>query len=128
MAGCPNAECRDKVDGHQTTLYGENGRGGVVGEQAEQKRCIDKRVPKSWLWKFVSAFGVAIIIGGYLLFSGVQAADTKATQNSKDIAENGEQIKELTELSKKNELQQAGVKKDLEHIQETLKRIEGALP
>ena len=43
MSGeCPNPDCKERVTGHHHTLYGENGRGGVVQGEHETKSCLIK--------------------------------------------------------------------------------------
>ena len=37
MSGCPDSECQKNVHGLRVTLFGENGRHGVVGAEAEKE-------------------------------------------------------------------------------------------
>jgi len=45
--GCPAPECHEQLVGIKRTLYGENGKGGVVG-------CLKDKVPKKWVWALLA--------------------------------------------------------------------------
>lgn len=75
---CPNSDCKDRVAGHHTTLYGKDGMGGVVA-------CVGKKLSRS------TAITIALVIlgsaGGVTVY-GLDAAkkDREAVvANKQDI-------------------------------------------
>ena len=59
MSKCPNEECHERVGGHQVTLYGEDGRGGIVGDY----------VSKRFIQWIITVFGIAILYGGFQVWA-----------------------------------------------------------
>jgi len=91
---CPDIECHKRSDGHHTALFGEDGRGGVVG-------CLAKKI--SWKTAF-GFFGFLLLFsGGFILYSMAGEKEQNATLN-------------------RHEIQIQSIKEDTEEIKETLKK------
>ena len=118
--GCPNAQCKEElqkdIEGHQKTLYGKDGMSGLVA-------CVKKNVPKSWLWKGISGFGVLLLLAGYSLFARVQAGEILHEQNEQHITRNAEQIEKLEKISQRNEVRQAKIDANLKSISKAIERL-----
>ena len=91
---CPDEECHKRGDGHQTALFGKDGRGGVVG-------CLAKKIS----WKSAGTF-----FGIILLFSGAF------------ILYNMTNEKEQNAILNKHEVQIQSIKEDTNEIKKTLEK------
>lgn len=91
---CPDAECHKRVDGHHTSLFGKDGRGGVVG-------CLTKKIS----WKSaISVFAFILLLsGGFVLYSMAGEKEQNATIN-------------------RHEVQILSIKEDTNEIKERLKQ------
>ncbi len=91
---CPDKECHKRGDGHHTALFGEDGRGGVVG-------CLTKKIS----WKAaLSFFGILLMFSGaFILYSMAGEKEQNATLN-------------------RHEIQIQSIKEDTNEIKETLKK------
>lgn len=77
---CPSKECHEKMDGHHRTLYGEDGRSGLVGEVKYKvdKTCLSKYIPKPNMTLFclmISAILIPAIITGIKVWKGSEVSD-----------------------------------------------------
>lgn len=91
---CPDIECHKRGDGHHTALFGEDGRGGVVG-------CLAKKIS----WKSAVALFAFLLLfsGAFILYSMAGEKEQNATIN-------------------KHEVQIQSIKEDTIEIKETLKK------
>lgn len=91
---CPDEECHKRVNGHHTSLFGEDGLGGIAG-------CIKKKIS----WKSaISVFAFILLLsGGFILYSMAGEKEQNATIN-------------------KHEVQILSIKEDTIEIKETLKK------
>lgn len=101
MTDCPNIECRQRQDGHHTTLYGTSGRGGIVS-------CVGKMVSRAFLmWCAAGLLGLfGVVYEVYSRGQDKQIEHIDATFCTKDQYHevNGEIIK---------------LQADLEHVKKT---------
>ena len=104
---CPNPDCKRVVDGHGHTLYGEDGRGGLVQGEGEMKvkvgaledmsddvetikACLPKKVSRkgmitTMILVVLSLIGSACIVTVYALDSLKQDRYV-VTENKQNIA------------------------------------------
>lgn len=124
MSECPHPECKERLNKHITdterTFFGRDKQSGVIG-------CLKAKMPKSWIWKFVTVFGIAIIIAGHTVFSGLQAAENITEQNAKQIAKNAEAIEKLQAIVHRNEVENTKINGKLDGILDSLKDIKNEL-
>lgn len=91
---CPDEECHKRVNGHHTSLFGKDGRGGVVG-------CLTKKIS----WKYaISAFAFILMFSGAFILYGFS---NEKEQNAK---------------INRHEVQIQSIKEDTNEIKETLKQ------
>jgi len=74
MEKCPSQDCHDRVVGHHTTLYGQDGMGGVTGEISKKanKTCLKDYIKKPSaivLVFIISAIIVPLLITGIKVWS-----------------------------------------------------------
>jgi len=62
MPECPSKECHDRVDGHHRTLFGLDGKGGLIG-------CLDKYVTRKTLWIALLAIGIPLFGTGVIIWA-----------------------------------------------------------
>lgn len=127
MGECPDAGCQKKLNGHHTTLYGPDGMGGVVGEQGKLKTCLNKMIPKSWLWKLVVSILIPFVCIFVYMWSDVKSMPDKFVEK-KELASVHKRItlsKDVLDL-KDTELGQRITILELQftHIQKKLDAIE----
>jgi hypothetical protein len=66
MADCPSEECHNSVDGMRRTLYGMDGKSGLV-------KCLDKFVKTRTVWVFFIVLGLPLIVTGLKVWSGQES-------------------------------------------------------
>ena len=62
MPECPSKDCHDRVDGHHRTLFGLDGKGGMIG-------CLSKYVTRKTLWIALLAIGIPIFAAGLIIWA-----------------------------------------------------------
>lgn len=122
MSECPNKDCRDRVDGHHKTLYGDDGRGGVTADVQKKadKGCLReymKKPPVVLIVALITMILVPTIVTGVKVWSGqemsphiyakkekvsdhetrISVAEERYKQIQKDVSEIKEAIKEQNE-------------------------------
>jgi septal ring factor EnvC (AmiA/AmiB activator) len=129
MGDCPDKSCHESHVELRDFVYGkEPGKGkGLQGWIARIDNCTLKLVPKTWLWKFATAFGLSIIIGIAIFYGGVRMNTLVSAQNSYNINKHDSKIEKLEELSEESNVRQAEVKKDLEQIRDSLSDIKDTI-
>ncbi len=86
---CPNPDCKQRVDGHGHTLYGEDGRGGLVRGENELKTCLGKKVSRKGMIITVTSIVIALLgSGGTFTIYGLEALK----KDREVVAENKEHI------------------------------------
>lgn len=111
MSECPNRDCKEDL----------------VSKINEVRYCAKEKVPKSWLWKFVWAFGLAIIIFCSSTWYTAKSAEEKATRLEKSVEKIVETVKELTKVVDKNRIEVVRNSERFKAINEKLENIKKAV-
>ena len=74
MEKCPSQDCHDRVVGHHTTLYGQDGMGGLTGDMPKKayKTCLKDYIKKPSaviLVCIISAIIIPLLITGIKVWS-----------------------------------------------------------
>jgi len=122
MGECPSKECHNRVEGHHNTLYGPDGRGGVVGEMPGKadKSCLKHYVkrPPSWLIVAVVAPVLLILIGtGIKVWSSQESSPHVYTKKE----DSQKRETRLTVVEKEQDQFQTQVARDIDEIKNTIK-------
>jgi len=105
MAECPNIECRQRQDGHHTTLYGKAGMGGLVAY-------VQQMVSRTFLmWCAV----IAISVTGTLATLTYRAYSNSQEQQETQFEATFCTKEQYHEMKGKF----IGLQKDLEHVKKT---------
>lgn len=80
---CQDDGCQKRVDGHQVSLYGEDGMSGLVGEVATIKGCLKKFITRNW---FFGALASAVAFLLLLLVPLWQRTSEKVAEVTNDVA------------------------------------------
>jgi len=75
MVECGDIRCKKRLDDLHDFIHGVKPGEGLVTEVAKVGKCCELKVPKSWIWKFIAAFGLSFILGGYYLFHKVDSTE-----------------------------------------------------
>ena len=125
---CPSPECKQSHEELKEYVYGKGGPDrGLMSKIYAVEKCLNKKVPKSWLLTFIAAFGIAIIGSSYHIYSRVEAGEILHNENVKNIAKNAEQISKLTTVANANEIHQKELDVEIRHISSTLCEIKEML-
>jgi hypothetical protein len=91
---CPSKECREKVNGYHTTLYGEDGLGGLVkevGRKANESCLRQKYITKP------SSVLVGFLLVAFLSFGGTIIKVWSFSENSGNVYADQETVREHKE-------------------------------
>ncbi len=78
MTECPNPDCKERVAGHHTTLFGKDGMSGLVS-------CVSKKVSRG------TVIAIALVLLGSAGSATLYGLDA-AKKDRKDVAENTKEI------------------------------------
>lgn len=118
MDDCPNPECRKIVDGHNLTLYGEDGRDGLVGGEKEMKTCLTKKVSRKGA--ITVTIAIATLLFGAGGTFGVYGLETlkkdrgAIANNEKKIIEISVELKAIKEAVQENQDSLVDIKEQID--------------
>jgi len=136
MGECPSKECHNRVEGHHNTLYGPDGRGGVVGEMPGKadKSCLKHYVkrPPSWLIVAVVAPVLLILIGtGIKVWSSQESSphvytkkeDSQKRETRLTVVERSQEqvARDITEIKNTIKAQKLETNVSIDEIKDTFK-------
>jgi len=122
MSRCQDEDCKYKLTSLCQDFYGKPGlRDAGVRTQVGQK------VPKTWIWKFVTTFGLILLIFGGGTWYKAQSASEGVERLEIAITEVVNMVKDNAEQVRKGEIQQAETRKDIENINKAVGKIEKSL-
>jgi len=108
------SECRDKGCRKTVDSINEYVFGRLPG--TDIRNCMQKLVPKHWIWKFMVSFGAPIVVCGFFLVGSVKSGEKDHAQNVKDIVAMQKDIKEI----KKDVNTQSGELIEIKVLQRTV--------
>ncbi len=117
MTHCPDEGCKEQMEELKLEVKGRPGTGTGI------RTCMNKLVPKHWVWKFASGAGIMMLVGGITLYADVQAGKKDHDQNVKDIVEIKENIKEIHTEQDKQSKQLIRIEVLQETVLEEIKKI-----
>jgi len=116
---CQDEKCQEQVEGHQKSLYGQDGTGGIVGKLSRIEGCLGKYVSRKWLITSIcSVLGFLLVVTVPILSSTsskMHAVDKKADVNQT-------MIKNMDKTVQKIEKRLEQYHKDIEKKLESNKR------
>jgi len=74
MVECNDTRCKQKLDDLDLFVRGKEPHSGLIGEIERVLACCKEKVPKSWIWKFISIFGISIILSAFYLYHKVDSS------------------------------------------------------
>ena len=110
---------QEMVGGHQKTLYGDDGAGGVVGRQARIEGCLGKFMTRKW---FIGATASAVSFVIILLITLFSTASSKTHEIDKKAQENAIKVQRIEETLKKLETRFEQYHRDIDKKLDTNKR------
>ena len=88
--GCPNEDCREnlvnKLTGHDKTLYGTDGRGGVTRDVGDIKKELDTKVSRKGVTSVALGMVATAVTLVIVILSAWGSAKDERVQNSKEIS------------------------------------------
>ena len=129
MGECPSKECHNRVEGHHNTLYGPDGRGGVVGEMPGKagkdelksyakdfKECLRHYVRRPPTWLIAS-----VVIPLLIVFVGTGIKVWSSQESSPHVYTKKEDSQKRETRLTVVERAQEQVARDIDEIKNTIK-------
>ena len=124
---CPNPDCKQRVDGHSHTLYGEDGRGGLVRGENELKTCLGKKVSRKGMIITVTSIVIALLgSGGTFTIYGLEALKKDraiVTENKENIATVNAELEYLKVMVEENHNNLEDIKHKMDEKHMTKKEL-----
>ena len=120
MPKCQDEACKKTVE--ELDLYVK----GRPGTDTGLRICLQKFVPKTWIWKFLGWGGIPFVIASFFLFSTVSGGEKDHQQSVREITELKQDIKEIHKDVTEQGKELAGMSKVQAAILEGIKEIRKA--
>jgi len=126
MSECSDEKCKENLNKRLETLCEDvRGRPGIEGTGLKYQ--VRDKVPKSWLWKFATSFGVVLIVCGATTWYTAHSAEESVRRLEKMVERNATQIEKLQEIAHANEIAQTECKTRMNSVDEKLSDIKRLL-
>ncbi len=117
---CPNLDCKQRGDGHHHTLYGEDGRGGLVAGEKEQKACLQKKISrKGAIITVISIVAALLSSGTAFTVYGLEALKTDravVADNTNNIGKIQVELEAIKEAVESNQTSLEEIQDKMEHM------------